>query len=283
MAPLAILAFALVPGALAPEGATATLDGPVAVPIDLRAGLPAVRVRLDGGEPVWFHVDTYASVEACIDAGLALELDLEVVGEALNGDGSGRVVRRDLVRVDEIVCGSARFAGVTALAMDLSWVPGPDGTPSRGILGFELFRELLLTLDFPAGELRLERGELEPGPHVVTCVADGTPDIALTIGGRELTVGVDTGARSGLFLADVEGLRVDRELEPVRTRGVIGAEEARRVRLADAVTVAGHRHEGVEAIVLPGHGHALIGVPLLRAHVLTVDQRRGLLRLAPPD
>jgi hypothetical protein len=186
-AALPLLVLAVPP--CAPPGAPAelVLDGDeVVVPLGTSRRHTDVDVWLSERGPFRFQADTYASTQVCLDDDLGAELDLPVVGTGRNSDGhTTRTV--EFVAVDELRLGGATFRGLRALVDDYDMVPTSKGGSLQGIPGFALFRELLLTVDYPGERLVLRRGQLRadaPGvlPHVAP---DGAPDVRLRVGGRE--------------------------------------------------------------------------------------------------
>ncbi|MCI0549015.1 MAG: serine hydrolase, partial [Candidatus Rokubacteria bacterium] len=149
----------------------------------LAAGhLPALRVLVNGQGPYLFGIDTGAQGTARIDSALAAKLGLEVVGQARSGDPSGLNTRTvDLVRIESLEIGGACFEGM---------VGGVRGAGERrlgltldGVLGFGLFADALLTLDYPGRKVRIERGELPAnGSDVFGFTMDhGIPSVTLHV------------------------------------------------------------------------------------------------------
>src|SRR6185436_20298847 len=136
-------------------------DGPdrshiPAAPVNVEMGrsghIPVVAVKINGRGPYRFGLDTGGAGSARIDSALAASLGLKSVGQARAGDPSGKNMQTvDLVQVKSIEIGGARFEGVIApiRSETLRW----KGEPIVGILGFNLFRDCLLTLDFPGNRL----------------------------------------------------------------------------------------------------------------------------------
>jgi hypothetical protein len=257
----------------------------VDVPFDLRAGFVAVRVMVNGEGPYWFNIDTYASIHACVDHTLAAELNLPKTGTTLNSDGSGNTQTRDIVGLDEIRLGGAVFEGARALVDDYSWVRAPDGSSVRGLLGFELFKKVLLTVDYPDSRVTLERGRLARNGEGVIRYSDphGAPDIAIELGEVRLTAGIDTGAKSGLFMGRPEVERLEIVGTPAitgRSQSVYATQDVYTVRLAGELKLAGHRHHPVDVTFTDGQRHTVIGLDLLHVYAITFDQRRRLVRFS---
>ena len=259
----------------------------VELELDLSTGHAALMVSIDGAEPVLFQVDTYASIEACIDDDVAKKLGLTKVGTALNSDGRN-VRSKDIVRIDQLDLGAAQFLGVTALVDDYDWIVREDGKKVSGLLGFTLFKELLLTFDYPGSKLILSRGELKPdAPHVIPYEStSGSPDIRVQVGEQEFLFGIDTGAKQALSLdrKDAESLQLASELKQVASGRTAYTEfKIWHASLADQVLLAGHKLDDVVASFSGGATRRLIGYGAFKHLAMTFDQKRQLVRFVAPE
>lgn len=276
----------LISGALPADAphTTTLAETTVRIPFDSSRRYIAVQVELNGRGPFDFHVDTYASSQACIDRKLVERLGLKRVGSALNSDGSGKLVRTSLVRIDELVLGGATFEGVTALVDDYSWVPSPSGRPIDGLLGFALFSELLLRIDYPRRLLELQEGRLEDGPDddvFAYSAPREAPDFDLHIGETTIRVGIDTGCQAALMLPD----RFREELELAgrprkigQSRTAYSLSDIYSAPLREPLTLAGAAFERLPVIFRAETDLPLVGYDLLKNFVLTFDQKRKLVR-----
>ena len=133
---------------------------PVAVaPMRFRGLMPVIEVKLNGQGPFVFMIDTGAGMQADIDTSVATQLKLQPNGRVLNGDPSGENDREvNTARIDSITLGGVEFRNVTAVIRPQRITK--DYPEVDGILGFALFTDYLLTLDYPALQVRLARGAL---------------------------------------------------------------------------------------------------------------------------
>ncbi|MEM7245954.1 MAG: aspartyl protease family protein [Acidobacteriota bacterium] len=257
----------------------------VHLPFDLDEGHVLVETWLDGEGPFRFQLDTGAGVEACLDTELAERLGLQSVGTAWHDDGSGRdPVRRSLVALQELRVGGLRAENVTALVADLHWLGRPGAEPVDGVLGFDLFHDVLLTIDYPARRIELARGELSSEEAHVIDYDDsrGLPDVELRLAGRRIRALIDTGARSALSLPDRWRRSLPLRDEPslVGTVRTVNNEfQLLAARLRSPLEVAGYRLRDVAASFAVGDDEVLVGGGLLRHFRLTVDQVNRRLRL----
>lgn len=252
----------------------------------LRSGhLPAVRVMLNGKGPFLFALDTGAAGTLRLDSARVVELGLETVGQVRSGDPSGRNARMlDLVRVGSVEIGGARFEGLEAAVRNSN--ERALGEPVDGILGFGLFAECLLTLDYPGNRLRIDRGELPPadGGEVIAFTSPrGIPSVRIRVDSLALDADVDAGSPAGFSLPI--GLAAKLPLaSPPRTVGrgrtVSNEFEIQAAGLAGSAWLGGHEFTRPTLDFQPVFPMANVGSRVLRDFRVTFDQRNGRMRLA---
>jgi hypothetical protein len=107
----------------------------------------------------------------------------------------------DSVTLKRIQLGAARFDYVPALVYDCSDLSAQFGVKVDGILGFPLFRNAVLTLDYPNESLVL-RPEIPeeglPGEAILFNNADKTPLIPIRLGDHEFAALIDSGSASAI-------------------------------------------------------------------------------------
>jgi Aspartyl protease len=173
-----------------------TIPSPALVdlPMRFRGPEPAVDVMVNGQGPFLFAIDTGATDDARVDSSLVERLGLRVSGTDRVGDGSNAPTRRvGTVRLDSLSLGTLTFHHVKASTRDFNTLGLPH---IDGLLTFDLFRDLLLTLDYPAERVRLEHGEL-PAPdgkgNLQLKRVHGHPAVDITIGSERATAELDSG------------------------------------------------------------------------------------------
>lgn len=135
-------------------------DGGVAVPMLRHNAWAVVEAKINDQGPYRFVIDTGAP-GVFLSKWLADELKLSEEKTELSGvqvrvagpGGEGRAAT--LHSIQTLKIGAAELRGLRALSLDL-----PFSRQIAGILGMGVFRDCLLTLDYPAGKVKLERGEL---------------------------------------------------------------------------------------------------------------------------
>src|ERR1043166_5894902 len=108
---LIIIALLSLAPSAEPQDRTVTV-----APMQMRAWMPVVEVKLNGQGPFAFMIDTGAGMQADIDTSVAEKLGLQASGVAINGDPSGENDRPvEVATIDSIAFGSVEFRKVTAV------------------------------------------------------------------------------------------------------------------------------------------------------------------------
>jgi hypothetical protein len=249
--------------------------------------MPAVEVLVNGKGPFLFTIDTGARGQARADQTLAARLSLQPSGKALAGDGSGINSREvDIVKLDSITLGGAQFHNVEAIMRDYNRMSPPNAPHIDGILGFNLFADYLLTLDYVGKRVRLEQGELPKadGREILNFQsADGTPTVELQVGALKVNANIDSGnMRSELTLpsAMIEKLSLAAPPKVVgRARTTSNEFEIKEAALNDSLHLGGYEIAGPTIIFADIFKDANIGSRLLKNFVLTFDQKNHRVRL----
>ena len=268
---------------------TAAWAGPDAgarsAPMELRRNMPFVQVQVNGRGPFTFGIDTGTGAEALVAPALAQSLGLSTTGTVEAGDPSGKNPRQlPQVRLSKLSVAGVDFTGITAAVYQPSQAEGR----CDGILGFPLFRDRLLTLDYPGARLVLGEGTLArttDGTTVPFRAPDGVPVVDLTVGPETVPAVIDSRG-SGLALPASVADRLPRAGEPVvigRGRTISAEIEIRGVDLATDVLLGGYRFQRPFVALHPEFPVGNVGGIVLRSFVLTFDQRSKLVRLEAPE
>jgi hypothetical protein len=270
-------------GPAAPER-TAVPPGGVEVEMSRSDHLPALSVMINGKGPYRFALDTGGGGAASVDSAVAAALGLKVVGQARSGDPSGRnAVTVDLVRLESLSIGGARFEGIEAAVR--AGRLRRMGKPVDGILGFRLFENCLLTLDYPANRLRIDRGELPPpnGKDVLAFTRrHGIPAVQLQVDSLWLDADVDAGSPGGFTLpASLEAKLAFASAPKVIGHGrTIGNDfEIRAGEIKGTVRLGGYEFPGATVGLQPVFPMANVGSRVLRDFRVTFDQKNGRMKL----
>ncbi|HEY6195461.1 MAG TPA: aspartyl protease family protein [Candidatus Eisenbacteria bacterium] len=244
------MAFALHPASsrLAHAAPPIAAGGVVSVPMDLSSGQPVVEVYLNGKGPFRMFLDTGAG-STVLDRSLADELALRHVGKTRMGDPANpEAIAADLVRIDSLRIGPASFEGIEAASWDRSGLRR-DANPPRGVIGFALFRELLLTLDYPGAQVRLAHGTLPTADsQTVLPYTDpnGIPVVPIEVAGAMFEADLDTGSPGFLSIPerDTSRIRFAGPLEILGRGRTVNSEVVFRGAAIDgAVAIGKHRFD----------------------------------------
>ncbi len=177
-------------------------------------GKPYVQVMVNGRGPYRFVVDTGTGAEAILSPMLADELQLPVAGHARLMDPSGQGEQRAaILEIRSLNVAGVEFTAVKAVRHRLN---GEDDS-CMGLLGFTLFRDYLLTLDYPNHRLTLAQGALTPdGEQTVLPfrMPEGVPIASLHIAGQRVDAQLDSGG-IGLTLPEHLAERLKFATDPV--------------------------------------------------------------------
>ncbi len=237
--------------------------------------IPVVEAYVNGKGPFRFGVETGAGFSA-LSPGFAEAQGLERIG----GPDDAPLFGLD----------SVSLPGATFFQLGATELPrGPSGVD--GILGLPFFETLLLTLDYPRRQMRLETGSLD--------AANGMDILALTRAGPFWALPIDVAgvtSRAVLDTRSMGGLGIAPamadSLSFVSPPLVVGM--ARGAGFADtevkAATLNGDLRIGQYRIErptlrirqLPSYfpQEATLGAEILGQFVMTLDQRNARLRLA---
>lgn len=258
---------------------------PISVAMQTDAGMPAIELMVNGQGPFLFGIDTGAQGDARIDSSLVEKLGLKSSGQVQATDGSGRNPQTiETVKLDSIAIGDLRFNNVTAGSRNFRNSPRP--VKVDGILGLSVFSEYLVTLDFPAKQLRLERGELPKanGAEILDYKNErGLVLVELSVGQTKIDARLDSGNMIGAFVlptALVE--KLSHASTPVvvgKGRSASGEMEIKQVQIKELIRLG--RHEFPDATVtfpaLSDIGN--VGAKTLSHFAITFDQQHQRVRL----
>jgi hypothetical protein len=258
---------------------------PLEIPMQTGAGMPTVEVMINGQGPFVFGFDTGAQAGPRIDASLVEKFNLKPTGEVQATDPSRRNFQTSQTyKLDSLSVGNVRLTDVTVISREFKNSPRP--LKVDGILGLNAFADYLVTLDFPAKKLRIEKGELpkSDGAEVLDYKNDaGIATLELSVGDKKIKAHLDTGNAIGAFVfptAFAEKLNFADEPRVVgRARSATGDMEIKQVQVKDVIKLG--RHEFPDAtIVFPALGDiGNVGVKTLSQFVVTFDQHNERVQL----
>jgi hypothetical protein len=222
--------------------------------------VPTVACRINSTDGCQLLVDLGANV-TLLRADIAERVDARVLVDRERGD---------IILLESISIGGATWEGVVAaVASELD---------VDGVLGFNVFDELTLTLDYPRREMILEQAPLPPvdGKDVLELVIrDRLPFLPVRCGESVLELNLDTGAAEWMTVPPAWRSRFE-WLEaptpgPLTWNNQTGSQQVERGRLAAPLEIGAHRFEHVEVWLNPDAEDGWLGSRLLQDVALVVD------------
>jgi hypothetical protein len=138
---------------VAPPVVTGATDARI-IHFILRRDLPLARATVNGKDVGFFLIDTGSSISV-VDQRAADKLNLSST-ETMTVTGIGGTVRVPRCRLDDLTVDRRSFGARPAAIIDMSKFNQIVGWPVAGILGFDCLADGMFTIDYRAGELRLE-------------------------------------------------------------------------------------------------------------------------------
>ncbi len=241
---------------------------------------PFVMVMVNGKGPFRFVIDTGTSGGAFVTPELVGILGLSAVGQARLSDPSKQSVQSvPLVMIQSLEVAGFEFTDIKARVHLL----GRGEGSYQGLLGFSLFRDCLLTLDFPNRELNLSKGSLLPdGEHSVLSfrMPYGIPIVNLRIGGVPIDAQIDSGG-DGLLLPDRLAARLKFASDPAEFgngESLSTRFQIKAARLAPNVEVGDYSFKRPFVEIGGAFPLANFGSTPLQAFAVTFDQKNRLVR-----
>lgn len=158
--------------------------------------LHGIDVSINGSAPMHFGLDTGLSVGFSITPENALKFGLPVTEHhTIHGSDRQEVpgMATDIVRATTLTVASRTFRDSEGVTM-------PDAHRD-GTLGIAVFRDVLLTLDYPHDRLGISDGALPPpnGHDIIPYTTgsnadDNTPTVKIQLAGQTMSAQLDTGA-----------------------------------------------------------------------------------------
>jgi hypothetical protein len=194
--------------------------------------------------------------------------------------GAGGAVILPTTVLERLDLGAAHFLRVPAVVYDCAPLTAQLGVRIDGILGFPLFRQTLLTLDYPNSRVLLRPSSSLASLRPVGCAipfsdADNLPLISVQLGTRRFLALVDSGSDTALSLNPV-GLAPKFVFGPAQgpTVGTLTGNRTRQVgRLADSLRIGDY--SVAEPVAELNDELSAIGGGILREFTVTFDQKHG--------
>lgn len=244
-------------------------------------GKPYVTVTINGRGPFRFIIDTGTGAEALVTPALAEQLGLPAVGHVTLSDPSGQGGKRvPVVLMDTLELAGVQFGNVRAAESEFF----ADSGTCQGLLGFTLFRDFLLTLDFPDRKVTLALGTLTPDGNKNVLpfrMPEGVPIARMTVDGLQpVEAQLDSGGW-GLMLPESLAAQLKYDVSPVAFasgQSVATCFTLKAGRLASDVKIGRYTFTHPVIEILPAFPLVNFGSPPMQRFAITFDQKNLLVR-----
>ena len=248
--------------------AHAGITAPVHVPLIGDRRIPIVDVMINGRGPYRFLIDAGGNVVS-LRQSVAAEAGVEV---------KQRLSKRSALFVRSLEMGGHTFRDVHAV--------GEPVLDVDGVIGFNVFRDGLLTLDYVHRRLTWEPGELPPpnGRDIIAYeLRERTPHIKVDVGGTAIWMNVDTGAEAPLIFPASAMKTVRLASPPVPGRDIwnqaVGTEKTTEAVLDATLTFGERSIEKPRVVFKHSLEDYLIGSGLFADSILTFDTMNRRVRI----
>jgi len=192
---------------------------------------------------------------------------------------AGKVTTLPADTLSRLSLGGARFEDVPVLVYDCSALSEELGVKIDGILGFSLFRQIILTLDYPHSQVVLRSIASDPnvvGTSLPLIITENVPVITVRLDQRAFNALIDSGREAAMSVNRSEGAAGDFRFGPIdglTVHDVVGDHRQRIGRLKGVL------HLGDLAVVAPiseiTDDLSALGGGLLKYFTVTFDQDAG--------
>ena len=254
--------------------------GPEFAHLELIHGKPFVMVMVNGKGPFRFIIDTGTGAEAFVSPELSDQLNLPQTDHVTLSDASKQGGQRvPVVQIQSLRVAGVEFNEVKAIRHALHGVEGD----CQGLLGFELFRDYLLTLDYPNRRFSLTSGDLQPDGELSVLpfrMPDGIPIISLQVGSNKIEAQIDSGG-TGLSLPEGIAARLRFEIDPEFfgiAESLSTRFELKSAKLASDVQLGRYTFTRPFVEINPAFPIANFGSSAMQNFTFTFDQKESLVR-----
>jgi hypothetical protein len=261
----------------------------VSVPMERFDGWAIVKALINGKGPYRFVIDTGAP-GLLVDSRLKQEMELSahpdfggmgVKARVAGPGGQGRPASMHFVKSLKI--GNSELLGLSVIATEL-----PFPSDIAGVIGMGVFKDCLLTLDYPASKVSLTRGELPPanGHDILDFTqprqARSIPVIAVEMCGESTEFALDSGMGGWAAFTEEIADRCTYAYGPVdgpKRRMVDREIDTRVARLNGRMKFGAYSVEKPYGVVSSDADRdTVIGSRILENFAVTLDQRNSRVR-----
>ena len=247
---------------------------------------PVINLEI-GGRTYRFALDTGA-VGGRISEDVVKSLGLNPIGVVRAGDPSGKNTREvHIYKIPEIKAGDATLHGVRMFA-DSGVVPHDSKAYFDGVIGYAVFHDVLLTLDYPHKQVILTPGSMsseELKSAIPYELEHGIPFLQVQVGKVKVGGHVDSGSDGALSIPAKFKPDLNIEGEPKlvgHARTLFNTVDIYSVKVKDPITVGGLKMPIDEVELNDLFPTANIGGRVLHKFVVTIDQKAQKIAFENP-
>jgi len=248
---------------------------------------PCINLEI-GGKTYKFALDTGA-VGGRISPEIVQSLGLKPIGQVQAGDPSGKNTRTvNIYRIPEIKAGGATLHGVRMFADD-GVVSHDTKAFFDGVIGYAVFKDLLLTLDYPKRQVILDPGGMsdeQKNNSIPYELENGIPFLQVQVGKVKVGAHVDSGSDGGLAIPAKFKSDLTLDGDPVKVgtaRTLFNSVDIYLAKVKDEIKVGG--------LPMPLHAVELndlfptgnIGGRVLRNFKVVIDQKAHRILFDSPS
>ena len=251
----------------------------ITIPLDISSQRPILELMLNGNGPYHFIFDTGSSGNV-IDSDLAVELDLEVVGEdPLRTPGSDNELMSKRVSVPLVT-----FAGGD-IAQDatMNTIALREMVSVDGILGPAFFSDHLIILDYAQSELILSTGQLnEVDEAVIPLVQeDGIINFEVLVDGIKVEAHLDSGNPGGIDIPFSLQDQLSFSEGPIESgviRTPVAVFKRWQAALSGDIQIGAITYQNPDVNLIEDFVFVNLGYQILSDLRTTIDQKNGLIQ-----
>lgn len=247
----------------------------------VRQNLPFVKVRVNGREQEML-LDTGAS-ECVVTPETVRRLGLQLTHKGVEvRTSAGDSVNLPMTKIPRLEFGGMIYENVDALVHDCAR-PKQFFPNLEGVLGYSLFIQQQLTLDYPNREIVVSANRPLPRNHpdvVPMRLHVGVPQIPVSVGPTRNYVDVDSGSNGGLELnlSSLAGRILERPRQTGTSYSISTAYKSYSTRVAGSLYIG--RVELESPAVELTTGDQRVGGAVLQNMVITLDYSSGQAAVA---
>ncbi len=259
---------------------------PISLPLQFRDSLLFIPVMVHGQGPYLFAIDTGSSATVSVDVNLAKQLSLLPTGTTLLDDSTGRNTQvHPTTQINVISIGTKEFRNLTASIINLN--DKKSAPRLDGMLGFRLFEDHLLTLDFPGKRFYLEQGNLSKtdGKMILPMKRiQSLPAVEISIQTVKVDALIDTGnlARRLVIAAPLARTLIYTSYEGtvVSARSFCNDYKFSEAQLKSNIAIGNYHFSSPVILWSPDYIYNNLGSVFLKDFVITFDQKKNLVKIS---